>query len=86
LVRPRASFRPGLHVPEAVVSSGCQRTAGRLTVKLAATFPGRFGRRCRSVLRCLTSMVRVFKRIANHFPVLPLLLGGRDWLPWAPVL
>ncbi len=29
LVRPRASFRPGLHVPEAVVSSGCQgRPAG----------------------------------------------------------
>jgi hypothetical protein len=28
--------------------------------------------------------VRVFERIANHFPVLPLLLGGRDWLPWTP--
>ncbi len=28
--------------------------------------------------------VRVFERIANYFQVLPLLLGGRDWLPWTP--
>src|SRR5438309_7443760 len=38
LVRPRASFRPGLHISDAVVSSGCQGWPARQRCGLPQCF------------------------------------------------